>query len=410
MVWIYGGGFVNGGSSPAVYDGSAFARRGLVFVSFNYRLGRFGFFAHPALSKESPDGPLGNYGYLDQIAALQWVKRNIGAFGGDAANVTVFGESAGGGSVFMLMTSPLARGLFHKAIVESGGGRGSGFGGGFGSPVLLRTPGAKGEPSAEARGTAFAAKNGITGNDAAALAALRKLPADTLIAGLNSDVDGPERRHVSRPDDRRRRERRNRGAGVPRRPPGQGTVHHWRQRCGTGVCSDTTRSGGRHARAVRSVPRCGDRGLRRQGRRRPPADERHVDGGAGTADGPPARCRGSPDLAVPFSYVATSLREKVAGALHATEIPFVFSTVRAKYQADASADDIATGEAANAYWSSFAKTGAPVAPGQAAWPAYNTSSDMILDFAVAGPVAKADPWKARLDIVEKAASAASGTR
>jgi para-nitrobenzyl esterase len=111
MVWIYGGGFVNGGSSPAVYDGTQFAKRGLVFVSFNYRLGRFGFFAHPALTKENPSGPLGNYGYMDQIAALQWVRRNIKAFHGDPDHVTIFGESAGGGSVLTLMTSPLARAM-----------------------------------------------------------------------------------------------------------------------------------------------------------------------------------------------------------------------------------------------------------------------------------------------------------
>jgi para-nitrobenzyl esterase len=121
MVWIYGGGFVNGGSSPAVYDGSAFARRGVVFVSMNYRLGRFGFFAHPALTAEakaqSPGAPLGNYGFLDQLAALQWVRRNAAAFGGDPRNVTIFGESAGGGSVNALMISPLARGMFHKAMV-----------------------------------------------------------------------------------------------------------------------------------------------------------------------------------------------------------------------------------------------------------------------------------------------------
>src|SRR5271163_2187330 len=96
MVWIYGGGFVNGGSSPAVYDGSLFARQGIVFVSFNYRLGRFGFFAHPALTKESKDGLLGNYAYFDQLAALKWVQRNAAAFGGDPNAVTVFGESAGG--------------------------------------------------------------------------------------------------------------------------------------------------------------------------------------------------------------------------------------------------------------------------------------------------------------------------
>ena len=94
LVWIYGGGFVNGGSSPAVYDGGPFARDGVIFVSFNYRLGRFGFFAHPALSAEQPGGPLANYAIMDQIAALEWVRRNIKAFGGDPNNVTICGESA----------------------------------------------------------------------------------------------------------------------------------------------------------------------------------------------------------------------------------------------------------------------------------------------------------------------------
>jgi para-nitrobenzyl esterase len=154
MVWIHGGGFVNGGSSPAVYDGSQFARRGIVFVSFNYRLGRFGFFAHPGLTKESPDAPLGNYGYLDQIAALQWVQKNIAAFGGDPKNVTLFGESAGGGSVNTLMVSPLAKGLFQKAICESGGGRANGP---LAAPVLK---------AAEATGVAFAKLVGVEGDDA----------------------------------------------------------------------------------------------------------------------------------------------------------------------------------------------------------------------------------------------------
>ena len=173
MVWIHGGGFVNGGASPAVYDGRHFARRGVVFVSFNHRLGRFGFFAHPALSAENPKGPLGNYGYLDQIAALKWVQKNVAAFGGDPGNVTVFGESAGGGSVHTLMVSPLAKGLFHKAIVESGGGRA----GGIMAPRSLK--------EAEAVGVAFAKLAGVTGEDAAALAALRKLPAPDLVRGLN---------------------------------------------------------------------------------------------------------------------------------------------------------------------------------------------------------------------------------
>ena len=121
MFWIHGGGFVNGGSSPAVYSGAAFAKKGVVFVSINYRLGRFGFFAFPALREEGD--PMGNYGYMDQIAALKWVKANIAAFGGNPNKITVFGESAGGGSVNMLLTSPLAHGLFQQAMVESGGGR-----------------------------------------------------------------------------------------------------------------------------------------------------------------------------------------------------------------------------------------------------------------------------------------------
>ena len=125
MVWIYGGGFVNGGSSPAVYSGRHFAQGGVVFVSFNYRVGRFGFFAFPALSKEEAGQPLNNYTYMDQIAALRWVQRNIRAFGGNPKDVTIFGESAGGGSVLTLLTSPMTKGLFEKAIVESGGGRDS---------------------------------------------------------------------------------------------------------------------------------------------------------------------------------------------------------------------------------------------------------------------------------------------
>ena len=179
MVWIYGGGFVNGGSSPLVYDGTEFARQGIVLVSFNYRLGRFGFFAHPALTAESKDALLGNYAYMDQIAALEWVQRNIRAFGGDPHNVTLFGESAGGGSVHAMINSPLVQGLFQKAIVESGGGRG-GFNG---TPHLHEANG--GRPSAEEMGVAFAKKQGITGADAAALRQLRALPAETIVDRLN---------------------------------------------------------------------------------------------------------------------------------------------------------------------------------------------------------------------------------
>lgn len=119
MVWIYGGGFSMG--NAAFYDGTNLAKKGVVFVAPNYRVGRIGLMAHPELSAESPEGVSGNYGLLDQIAALKWVKENIAAFGGDPEKVTIFGESAGAISVSMLCASPLAKGLFRGAISQSGG-------------------------------------------------------------------------------------------------------------------------------------------------------------------------------------------------------------------------------------------------------------------------------------------------
>src|SRR6476646_4509358 len=121
MVWIHGGGFTRGFSGTSSYNGEVLARKGAVIVTINYRLGIFGFFAHPELSAESGHHASGNYALLDQIAALQWVQKNIAAFGGDPARVTIFGESAGSWAVNVLMASPLARGLFQRAIGESGG-------------------------------------------------------------------------------------------------------------------------------------------------------------------------------------------------------------------------------------------------------------------------------------------------
>ncbi len=120
LVWIYGGGFVSGGSACPIYDGEAMAKKGIVFVSLNYRVGIFGFFAHPELTAESGRKASGNYGLMDQVAGLQWVKNNIAAFGGDPGNVTIAGQSAGSMSVNCLVASPIARGLFGRAIAQSG--------------------------------------------------------------------------------------------------------------------------------------------------------------------------------------------------------------------------------------------------------------------------------------------------
>ena len=166
MVWIHGGGFQAGAGAEPRHDGEAFARKNVVLVTINYRLGVFGFFAHPELTRESGRNASGNYGLLDQVAALKWVQDNIAAFGGDPKNVTIFGESAGSFAVSALMASPLARGLFHKAIGESGAFFGTRGG----------TLNQKSLSEAEEQGTKFAATLG-----ASSLAALRAKSGDDVL-------------------------------------------------------------------------------------------------------------------------------------------------------------------------------------------------------------------------------------
>ncbi len=179
MVWIHGGAFVFGSGSWPSTSGVQFARQGVVLVTLNYRLGRLGFFAFPALGREHPEELKGNYAYMDQIAALKWVQRNIAAFGGDSKNVTIFGESAGGVSVHTHLTSPLSRGLFQKAIIQSGGGRDGVL---TGRPMRADGVDPLYPVSAETIGVNFARRHGIQGVDAAALARLRALSAAEISA------------------------------------------------------------------------------------------------------------------------------------------------------------------------------------------------------------------------------------
>ena len=167
FAWIHGGGFQGGSGSEPIFDGGAFARKGVIVVTFNYRTNVFGFLAHPELTKEDKYHASGNYGMLDQVAALEWVKRNIGVFGGDPSRVTIAGESAGAYSVSALTASPLARGLFHQAIAESGG-------------YFMPKPGAM-RPlgAAEKIGADFAATLG-----AADIADLRRRTADDLMKAV----------------------------------------------------------------------------------------------------------------------------------------------------------------------------------------------------------------------------------
>ncbi len=178
MVWIHGGSFVTGSGSMAVYSGANLASKGVVLVTINYRLGPFGFLAHPALTAESPQRTSGNYGLLDQVAALQWVKRNIAAFGGDPERVTVFGESAGAISILDLLVSPLAHGLFQRAIVQSGILLDAGFG--------VSTAATLAE--AEEAGTKFAERLGISSTGDVLRELRAKSPADLLAAMPGEDL------------------------------------------------------------------------------------------------------------------------------------------------------------------------------------------------------------------------------
>lgn len=412
VVWIYGGGFVNGGSSPAVYDGSAFARAGLVFVSFNYRLGRFGFFAHPQLSAARPAGEaLGNYGYMDQLAALRWVQRNIGAFGGDPANVTVVGESAGGGSVHMLLAYGGARGLFRRAVVMSGGGRG-----GLMGPRRLKES-LPGSPSAEAIGVNFAKAAGIAADDPRALEKLRALPAQAVVAGLNMATmmgDPAAPTYAGPMQD---------GEIVTEDPDAlyaRGLFNHAELMVGA-TSADIGFSGARtkdevyapagplRARAEAAYDPQGTlavaqlaREVAMDGTMLEPA--RHV-----------ARLfaqQGVKSWLYRFSYVASSMeKEWRDGAPHATDIPYFFDTVAAKYGKDLTPRDQHASDAAFRMLVAFAKDGQPGRGMGTAWPPYAVARDGLMDLrpdgkALWGP----DPRNAKLDVIEAVAAARADKR
>lgn len=396
MVWIYGGGFVNGGSSPAVYDGSAFARSGVILVSFNYRIGRFGFFAHPALSAEAGSAPHGNYGLLDQIAALKWVQRNIAAFGGDPGNVTIFGESAGGMSVHLLAGSPLAMGLFAKAIVQSGGGRGT----------IGRT---KTLAEAETVGSSFARAKGIQGSGAEALAALRALPADAIVDGLNlmglfqsTTFTGPfiDGKIVTASVDAAYRS--GSAAKVPMIIGANDADGFF---FGGGLDQAYAPVGAARPQAEAIYDSDGRKDVARIGMAIS-ADLMMIE---------PARHvsriiagNGQPVYGYRFAYVPQYLRDKLPGALHATEIAFVFDTVRDRHGTATTDADRATARLIHDYWVGFARTGAPSAAGRPDWPRYAADKDMLMHFGAEGAHPGDDPLRQRLDFAERLTTLVAG--
>jgi para-nitrobenzyl esterase len=380
MFWIHGGGYVNGSGTASLYDGTELAKQGVVLVSINYRLGRFGFFAHPALTKETPAGPLGNYALMDQIAALQWVKRNIAAFGGDPGNVTIFGESAGGGSVINLMISPAARGLFHKAISQSGIAR-IDF-------TYLHHANASGAPSAEDLGKEFAAKLGVTADDAAAL---RAIPAQRII-----DAGDPEYRAegpmidgkilTSRADTAFARHAEARvplllGSNELEFAPYPGMVE-------------------RFADLLEFIAPLRARLIAAYGGE----DSFNTNIVSDVMFTEPARYLSrthslvAPVFLYRFSVLSARAPATIKAAPHASDRQYVFRTLKSSPWPTGPMDDEAAARI-SAYWVAFARSGDPNGAGRPIWPKYSSSEDQLVDFRSDRVLAEKTPNAAVLDVI-----------
>jgi para-nitrobenzyl esterase len=358
VVWIHGGANVAGTASQTFYDGTAFARDGVVLVSLNYRLGLLGFFAHPAL-----DGGPANFALLDQIAALNWVKRNVKAFGGDPENVTVMGESAGGQDIEALLASPLAKGLFRKAILESPGGGWNHF------PTLAM---------AQAQGQKVGAALG-----AQTAQALRDLSADALVKAAN-DVDiNPILDSVVL-------------SQTPAQAIAAGRVPAIPLLIGTNGWEGSLLPPGMTLKQLDSdlTPAETDAIKGFYG----PVDEQTLvqdlfrDGYFAAPSRWAAAHWPGPAYLYRFDYVAAVLRARRPGAAHGSEIPFVFDTVSFAR----TPDDHQTAALLHGCWVAFIRTGVPSCPGAPAWPAYRASDDRLMRLD-APPVIAATPQAKAID-------------
>jgi para-nitrobenzyl esterase len=373
-VWFYGGGFAAGAGDEARYDGESFAKRGIVVVNVNYRLGIFGFFAHPELTKESPHHASGNYGLLDQVAGLQWVRRNIAAFGGDPHTVTIGGESAGSLSVCALMASPLSRDLFQQAIGESGAF--FGMVGGRGTPTLAE---------AEKEGAEFAESSGTKN-----LAALRNMSSDDLLREESKKNNGfgfwPIVDGYFLPSDVATIYAQGMQGQVPllagwnadevrmnvlmakQKPDAKSFTEQLRKEFGDKA--DTALKVYGASTDEEASPSAGDL-----------ASDQFIVYGTWkwieeqAATGKPVY-RYQFDRTVPIPEADKGTGLKSFGAAHAAELEYVFTMLDSK-KADWQPDDYQVAKTMNAYWANFIKTGDPNGSSLAKWPQFGKTHEVM---------------------------------
>ncbi|EDY83622.1 Carboxylesterase superfamily [Verrucomicrobiia bacterium DG1235] len=394
LVWIYGGGFAFGSTSTPVHNGEHLARKGVILVSVNYRVGSLGFLAHPELSAESPDDVSGNYGLLDQIAGLEWIQNNISAFGGDPDKVTIFGESAGGISVSMLCASPKAKGLFRAAISQSGGS--------FGPSRPTTYPGEN------MRTLAMAEQSGITYAEnagASSIEALRKLPAQKLPGGWGSGTSWPIVDGFVIPGDQHEMYQNgnyndvdilvgynsDEGLSFSR----ERTVEEW-------TANVDKRYGPFAEELIAAYPPVGDRVSKT-------ARDLMRDAAFGWQTWAWATQQAKTGDSKIFFYYFDQHADQPAdseaadhGMPHGVDVPYVFQTL-APNDANLSEADYTLSDTVSTYWTNFAKHGDPNGPTVPEWPEYTLDNREVMHFddkAFVGPVPSADSLEVLDDYFE----------